>query len=512
MGFLCFSLLVISLDTTAMNMALPSISRDLGSSASGLQWIVDAYILVFASLLLTMGSIGDRVGRKKIMQLGLLGFGLFSLGGALSSSTGMLIGMRAAMGLAGAAMMPSTLSILTATFRNPKERAQAIALWAATFGLGLGIGPLVGGWLIEKFDWSWVFYINIPIVAIGLIGGYFFVHDSRDEHPQKIDIPGSVLSIAGLFALVYGIIEGGADGWTAPNVLFAFGAAVVLLAAFGIWEWRSPHPMLPLGFFRNMSFTGANMALTLVSFALMGANFFVSQYFQSVHGYSPFAAGVRLLPMALVSFVASALSAKLAQRIGTKIAVGLGILTASAGLFYLSQVVEVDTSYPMIVIGMCIMSLGMGMAMSPATNSIMGSLPVNRAGVGSAMNDTTRLLGGALGVAILGSVMNSIYISKIDVLNGTLSPDVFAMVRSSIQGAHVAAGRAAAAGQPGLANTIVANANEAFVSGMVRATLIAGIVMAAAAVVTFIILPMRVRHAEEEQPASPEKAPPAEGG
>ncbi len=190
LGFLCFSLLVISLDTTAMNLALPSISRDLNSSASGLQWIVDAYILVFASLLLTMGSIGDRFGRKRILQVGLLGFGLFSLGGALSTSTGMLIGMRAAMGLAGAAMMPSTLSILTATFRNPKERPQAIALWAATFALGLGIGPLVGGWLIEHFDWSSVFYINIPIVAIGLIGGYFFVHDSRDEHAAEDRHPG----------------------------------------------------------------------------------------------------------------------------------------------------------------------------------------------------------------------------------------------------------------------------------------------------------------------------------
>ncbi len=502
LGFLCFSLLVISLDTTIVNLALPSMSRDLHSSASGLQWIVDSYILVFAALLLTMGAIGDRFSRKRVLQLGLLGFGLFSLGGALSNSTGMLIGMRAAMGLAGAAMMPSTLSILTATFTNPKERPQAIALWAATFALGLGIGPLVGGWLIEHYDWSAVFYVNLPIVAIGLIGGYFFVQDSRDQRVRKIDIPGSVLSITGLFALVYGIIQGGANGWTAGDVLIAFGAAVVLLGAFGIWEWRSPHPMLPLSFFRNMSFTGANMALALVSFALMGSNFFISQYFQSVHGYSPFAAGIRLLPMAAVSFMASAVSAKLAQWIGTKIAIGTGILLAAGGLLYLSLTLQVDTSYPMVVLGMSIMSLGMGLTMSPATNSIMGSTPVDRAGVGSAMNDTTRLVGGALGVAILGSLMNSIYIARIDALSATLPLDLFAMVRSSIQGAHIAAGQAAAMGQTALADSIVQSANQAFVSGMVRAMLVSAIIMAAASVVTFIILPTRVRPAESESATS----------
>jgi MFS family permease len=205
--FLGFSLLVISLDTTVVNLALPSISKELGSSSSGLQWIVDAYILVFASSLLTLGSIGDRIGRKRTLQIGLIAFGLFSLGGALSTSTGMLIGMRALMGLAGAAMMPSTLSILTATFREPKERAQAIAMWAAVFALGSGLGPLVGGYLLEHFQWEAVFLINLPIVAIALMGGYFFVQDSRDEHPRKVDVRGSLLSIAGLFALVYGIIE-----------------------------------------------------------------------------------------------------------------------------------------------------------------------------------------------------------------------------------------------------------------------------------------------------------------
>ena len=403
--------------------------------------------------------------------------------------------------------MPSTLSILTATFRDPKERAQAIAMWAAVFALGAGIGPLVGGWLLQRFQWQAVFYINMPVVAVALIGGYFFIHNSKDEHPRKVDLVGSLLSIAGLFALVYGIIEAGQSSWTAHKVLYSFGAAVVLLAAFAVSEWRSSEPMLPLRFFRNMSFTGANMALALISFAMFGIMFFMSQFFQTVQGYSALQAGIRLLPMAGMSFVAAMMSAKVAQRVGTKVAVGTGILIAAAGLFYLSQVAKVDTSYGTIVLVMCIISMGMGLTMSPATNSIMGSLPVNKAGVGSAMNDTTRLLGGALGVAVLGTIMNNLYIAKInDALAGAPQP-ILDAARSSIQGAHIVAGKIAAGQVPGvdpaLANSIVDSANQAFMSGMVRAVMIAGIIMVVASLVTFIILPMRVRPAKEEDQITP---------
>ena len=303
LGFLALSLLVISLDNTVLNLALPSISRDLGATLNGLQWIVDAYTLVFAALLLTVGSIGDRFGRKKVLQAGLVVFGAFSLGAALSGTTGTLIAMRALMGIGGAAIMPSTLSIITATFRDNKERAQAIAVWAATFALGTGIGPLVGGWLLTHFRWSSVFYINLPVVVIALIGGYFFIHDSRAENPRRLDIPGCVLSLTGLFALVYGIIQAGESSWTAHNVLWAFGFALVLLTIFVIWELHSTHAMLPLRFFKNMSFTGANIALTLVAFSMFGCFFFLSQYLQTVHGYSPLQSGVRLLPMAIAAFI-----------------------------------------------------------------------------------------------------------------------------------------------------------------------------------------------------------------
>ncbi len=492
LGFLAISLLVIALDNTVLNLALPSISRELGATATGLQWIVDAYVLVFAGLLLTMGSIGDRFGRKRILQVGLAVFALFSLGAALSKSTDMLIAMRAMMGIGGASIMPTTLSILTATFRDSKERAQAIAFWSATFALGTGIGPLVGGWLLTHFHWSSVFYINLPVVAIGLVGGYFFIRDSKADNPRKIDVPGCALSIAGLFALVYAIIQAGIDGWTASNVLYGFAAAVVLLGAFALWERHTSHPVLPLRFFRNMSFTGANLALTLVAFALFGCFFFLSQYLQSVHGYGPLQAGIRLLPIAGAAFVGATSSARVAQRIGTKLTVAAGIMVAGAGLFYFYRVAAVDTSYGSIALGMCITALGIGFTMSPATNSVMGSVPMDEAGVGSAMNDTTRQIGGALGVAVLGTLLDSAYIARINQIKWPVTPppQLLEAVRGSIQGAHIAAQNAPS---PQLAQFIVSNADQAFTSSMGHALLAAAIIMAVTSLVTLVILPMRVR-------------------
>jgi EmrB/QacA subfamily drug resistance transporter len=492
--FLAFSLLVIALDNTVLNLALPSISKDLGATLNGLQWIVDAYTLVFAALLLTVGSIGDRYGRKKLLQGGLIVFGIFSLGAALSRSTGTLIAMRALMGIGGATIMPSTLSIITATFRDSKERAQAIAIWAATFSLGMGIGPLVGGWLLTHFEWSSVFYINLPVVVIAVIGGLFFIQNSQAEHPRRIDVPGCILSMAGLFALVYGIIQAGIDGWTAHNVLIAFAAALVILTAFALWERHSTHPMLPLRFFKNMSFTGANIALTMVAFAMFGSFFFMSQYLQTVHGYSPLQAGVRLLPMAFAAFFGAITSASIAQKIGTKLVVALGILIAAGGLFYFYKIAAVNTNYLNIAIGMAITSLGMGITMSPATNSIMGSVPVDEAGVGSAMNDTNRQIGGALGVAILGTLLNSSYAAHIDkiVWPVPLPAQAAAAIRGGIQGAHIAA--ANLQGQsPALAQVIVKKADEAFTHGMAYTLLIASIIMAVASALVLIIVPTKVR-------------------
>jgi len=321
--------------------------------------------------------------------------------------------------------------------------------------------------------------------------------DSKDERARRIDVPGALLSIAGLFTLVYGIIQAGVDGWGAANVLYSFGAAAVLLGIFAWWELRSSHAMLPLSFFRNMSFTGANLALTLVMFAMFGTLFFLSQYFQSVLGYTPFQAGVRVLPIALIAPPAAVMSAPLAQRIGTKMTVGLGILVASAGLFYVSQVSEIDTSYSTLLIGLCIQPLGLGLTMAPATNSIMGSIPVNKAGIGSAMNDTTRQIGGALGVAVLGAIMNSTYLSRIEnsAVVATLPENLIEAVKSSVQSAHIAAQSIA---DPELSQAVVDLSSSAFTSGMVDAMFISGIIMVAASITTMIILPSRIRGPTEQ--------------
>ena len=492
MVFLAVSLLVIALDNTVMNLALPSISKELGADATGLQWIVDAYILIFAGMLLTLGSIGDRFGRKRLLQIGLAVFGLFSLGAALSNSTGMLIGMRALMGIGAAMIMPSTLSIITATFRDSKERGQAIAFWAATFALGTGIGPLIGGWLLNHFNWSSVFYINVPIVIVGLIGGYFFVQNSCADHPRRIDVPGCVLSILGLLALIYGIIQAGIDGWNAGNVIASFAAAAILLTIFAFWERRTHEPLLPLHFFRNMSFTGANFALTLVSFALFGSFFFLSQYLQSVHGYTPLQAGVRLLPVAFAAGIGATSSARVALKIGTKATVSIGIFLAGCGLIYFFFVSAPDTNYALIALGMVITATGIGFTMSPATNSVMGSVPVDEAGVGSAMNDTNREIGGALGIAVLGTLLNSGYIARIDQITwpAGLPPQALGAIRSSIQGAHIVA---QSIPNPQAQQFIIAQTNQAFSDAMAKGLLVAGIIMLVTSVITFIILPKRIR-------------------
>jgi hypothetical protein len=313
-----------------------------------------------------------------------------------------------------------------------------------------------------------------------------------------LDIPGSLLSIAGLLALVYGIIQAGIDGWTAHNVLYAFGAAVVLLALFALRESRTKEPMLRLGFFKNPSFTGANIAITLVFFGLMGSFFFMGQYLQSVHGYTPLEAGVRLLPMAS--------SAQLARLIGTKYTVALGILTAGIGFFYFARIAGVNTPYPAIALGMCITALGMGLTMSPATNSIMGSVPVGEAGVGSAMNDTTRQIGGALGVAVLGTLMNSSYIKQINIIQwpAQVPSQVISAARSSIQGAHIAAQNVP---NQQLSQFIISKADQAFVYAMTHGLMISAIIMATASLVTLIILPNKVRAYKEEIHSVPKKKP-----
>ncbi len=509
--FICVSLLIISLDNTILNVTLPVIASELGASASELQWIVDAYVIVFAAMLLTMGSISDRIGRKRALQFGLIWFAVGSFAAALSTSTLMLIVTRALMGVGGAIIMPSTLSIITATFRDPKERSRAISAWAAMFALGVGVGPLTGGWLLEHFAWNSVFLVNLPIAVIALIGGYFFIQDSRDATAPPPDLPGVILSVIGLFTLVFGIIEAGQTSWTDPTVLAAFAAALVLISAFALWESRTTHPMLPLRFFRNLSFTGANAAIAMLTFSLFGALFFLSQFLQSVQGYTPLETGVRLVPMALAAMLGAVISSRLTERFGVKLIVTIGLLLGAGGYFYLSRAASADVSYLVIVTGLAITALGIGTAMPVATDSVMGSLPVDKAGVGSAMNDTTRQIGGAIGIAILGTIMNRTYLTSVnDLLSSNL---LFRMVpaqgvdaiRAGVQGAHMVAEQLPV---PAMADTLKQTSSAAFVTGMKEAMLVGALILIAAAVITFFILPARIRSWEETVGDQPEPAAP----
>ncbi len=412
--------------------------------------------------------------------------------------------------------MPATLSLITAMFRDPKERAQAIALWAAVFGLGVGIGPLIGGFLLEHFDWSAVFYVNLPVAAVALIGGYFFLPESRDEDAPPADWVGVGLSIVGLFLLVYGIIEAGPKGWTATEVVASLGASAVVLAIFAWWESRTENAMLPLYLFRNPSFTGANVAMTLVMFGMFGIFFFFSQFLQSVEGYSPLETGWRLLPMAIAVMMSAGMSAKVSLKLGTKITVGMGFLIGALGMFYLAQFSEPGMAYSTLIVGLMIVGAGMGIAMSPATNSIMGSTPVDKAGVGSAMNDTTRQVGGALGVAVLGTVLNDVYLEQVVSLKpyleqladmqeklgqaagaqGLSAEKAYEGISRGIQGAHMLAGKiaemAGPLGQP-IQERIISVADAAFVDGMTQAMIVAGVVLAVAALFVFAVLPAQVR-------------------
>jgi len=371
---LCLSLLIIVMDNTILNVAIPSLVKDLGASNTELQWIIDGYVLVFAGLLLTTGSIGDRFGRKRALRVGIVVFALGSTASALSGSPLQLIMSRAFMGIGGALIMPSTLSILTNVFPDPKERGRAIAVWAGFAGLGVALGPLTGGFLLEHFSWSSVFWVNLPIGATALIAGYFFVPESSDPAAPPLDLPGAALSIVGLGSLLFGIIEGPSQGWTSPEVLIGFTVGVVGLGAFLLWERHTPTPMLDLSFFANPRFSAANSSITITFFALFGSMFLMTQYWQLVHGYSPLQAGVRIIPHALTMMLVAPLSARLVERIGTKRVVTLGLSIISVALVALSFI-EVDSSYPRVIVNFMFMSVGMGLTMAPATESIMGSLP-----------------------------------------------------------------------------------------------------------------------------------------
>src|ERR671911_278707 len=368
LGVMCLSLLLIVVDNTIVNVAIPTLQRDLEASTSQLQWVVDSYILVFAGLLLTMGSLGDRFGRRGALAVGLAIIGLASILSSFANSADQLIATRALMGIGGALIMPAPPSIITNMFTDRRERAQAIAIWSATAGAAVAIGPVTGGWLLEHFWWGSVFLVNVPVVVVALVLGQLFVPTSRDPAARPIDVPGALLSIAGLMALVWAIIEG-PGGWSDPEILGGFALAAVLLAVFVLWERRTRYPMLDMAFFRNARFSAASAAIMLTFFAMFGSLFLLTQFLQSVLGYTALEAGVRPLPMAAVMVVLSPLSAKLVERIGSKIVVATGLSVAAVGLIIASRLTA-GASYPEVLWSLVVLAAGMALVMPPSGSGV----------------------------------------------------------------------------------------------------------------------------------------------
>jgi EmrB/QacA subfamily drug resistance transporter len=488
LAVLCLSLTIIAIDTTVLNVALPSIQRSLDPSAGQLQWIVDAYTIVFAGLLLTAGTLGDRFGRRGALIAGLVVFGGGSVAAALSSTPSQLIVWRAVTGAGAALMFPATLSILTNVFTDPKERQKAIAVWAGTAGIGIGLGPVVGGLLLRHYSWSSVFWVNLPVCALALAGMVFVVPSARGHRSGAIDAGGALLSIAGLSTLVFGIIEGPERGWGSAVVLVSGAVAVVLIAAFVAVELRHRAPMLDVRLFRNPRFSAASMAVSTLYFALFGTIFLMTQHMQVVLGYDALGAGLRTLPYAVVLIIVANATPRLVARLGTG-----PVITAGLLLVALSQVLRMvstaDTGYGPILASMVTFAFGMGLVIAPATASIMSAVPPERAGVGSAVNDTTRQVGGALGVAVMGSIASSVYRHGVgDRLRGDGVPrGSLARIDDSVGGAFGAARDLG--GTQG--DAVLDAARHAFIDGVRASSFVALVLLLGAAVAARRLLPSR---------------------
>jgi EmrB/QacA subfamily drug resistance transporter len=486
---LCLCAFAVNLDVTMVNVTLPSLVVELDAATKDLQWIVDAYTLTFAALVLAAGSLGDRFGRRGTLIVGLIVYAIGNGAASLATSTEALIATRAVMGIGAAIIFPTTLSIITNVFTERGERARAIGLWGASTGIAIALGPIAGGALLESFSWPATFLAKVPVAmfAIGLV--LWVVPTSRDPEAPRLDPLGLLLSTAMIGTIVYAIIEAPAVGWTSAETLAVFALGLIFLAAFIFWERHTAQPMLDVRIFRNLRFSAASISVTVAFFALAGFIFLVTQYFQFLKGYGPLETGLRLLPVATMVAISSVVGTQLAVRYGTKFVVGGGLTLLAIAYAWVSTA-SADTSYFEIAGQMVLLGSGMGLTSAPATESIMGAVSNAKAGIGSAVNDTTRELGGTLGVAVIGSVFVSLYQEAFSsALIKAVPAAAMDPARESIGGALIAAGRLNEAGATDAAQNLARVASSGFFDGMAAGCLVASAVCAVGAMICFAILP-----------------------
>jgi len=479
--------LIVFLDGTVINTALPNISTKLSATTSQLQWVVDSYILVLAGLLLLGGTMGDRFGRRRWMSIGLLFFLAGSVLGGLSNSIETLIAARAVQGFGAALVLPATLSIVTNVFQRD-ERAKAIAIWTAVGGLGVGIGPAVGGYLVEHFDYNAAFWIHVPI--LGLAGvGMLFVAESRDDRKVGLDIPGALTGTLAVGSLVYGIIQGGEAGWTSTRILVALGVSAAAFVAFAVIERRAEFPMLPLRFFRQRDFTGSVVSLGIVFFAGIVLFFFLSQYWQLVQGRSPLRAGLMALPNAAAIIAGSAVAQSLLSKVGPRRLVSTAMVIMGTGVA-LFTTVDSGTSTMRMIGTLMVVGFGFGLASQPLTDTVMAAVPIEDAGVGSAVNDVSRELGSALGVAIIGSIVSHLYRSNVhENLTGQVPARVVDIASEGIGVVHVAAKSI----DPEAAAKVIDGANAAFIDAMTTGFWVSVGFIALGLATSLLLLPKQAR-------------------
>ena len=494
LGILSASVFLVVVDNLIVNVALPTLQRELDASVTSLQWIVDAYALVFAGLLLAGGGIGDRLGRKRVLQVGLIHFAIFSGFGAFADSANALIIWRGAMGIGAALVFPATLAIITNLFIDPIERAKAIGLWSAVSGMAVAFGPVAGGFLLEHFWWGSVFLVNIPIVAIALIIGHFLIPESKEPHRNRFDVVGLILSIVAIGVLVFTVIESPHWGWGSLKSTSGFIIAAVALVIFVRYEARRSDPLLDVTFFRNARFSAATGSIGIAFLCLFGFTFLVTQYFQFVRGYDPLESGLRTLPFAIGAGITAPLAARAALRWGTTRVVATGLFNMSMGFLIVSQINATSAYWGPIVISMLLIANGLSLVTSPSTEAVMGSVPRERAGVASAVNDISRELGGTLGVAITGSIFISLYSPKlietfeqIPGLVDSLPAGVFEQAQDSVGAAY-----AVSQNSPDGVMLEVANAvSDSFMSGFGMACLVVSALAFAGSMLALRFLPAR---------------------